>query len=160
MKKMILGCCLALVLSDGECWGMKYIESLGEDTKTSTSMPKIEEATRKWTHLVSDGDVKSEIDVLIPQILGSRQKMEELVALICNPSNDGKFANYAHMVFTTAFPDCNNEERNKLGGMLAAISSDKCGGGGANPSTYWSDYDSGCFSAFTMDDALDSESWK
>ena len=157
IKKFVFGSYLAFLLFYGDCWGMKYTENLENASSTLTSQTRIKEAVCKWSHLVPAGDVKSEIDVLIPQILESRQKMEQLVTLVCNPSNSSEFANYAHMVFTAVFPDYSDEERNKFGGMLSTIAGHRSSGGGTHPDVYWTWYNAGYFNTFAPED--DDSEW-
>ena len=153
MKRFVFSSCLALSLFNGDCYGMEHSEDLESASRTLTSHPiRIKEAVCKWSHLVPAGDVKSEIDVLIPQVLKSRQKMKQLVTLICNPSNSSEFANYAHMVFTAVFPDYSEEERNKFGGMLSTIASHRSSGGGTQVDVYWAWYKDGYFNTFAPED--------
>lgn len=100
-------------------------------------------AISKWSHLVPSGSVKTAIDTLVPQVLESREKMEELVTLICDPSNSSKYANYAHMLFTSMFTDYAEAERNKLERMLDTITDYRGSGGGLDFTAYLMYYDSG-----------------
>lgn len=100
-------------------------------------------AISKWSHLVPSGSLKTAIDTLVPQVLESREKMKELVTLICDPGNSSKYANYAHMIFTSVFFGINNSERNKLERMLDVIADHRGSGGGLDPTTYLMYYDSG-----------------
>lgn len=134
----------------GSCWGMIDSE-LTSRTKDAINM---------WSHLVPSGEVKAEIDDLIPQVLERRQKMERLVEILCDRSNSSQFANYAHMVFVAVFPDCSDEERNKFGGMLSTIASHRSSGGGTQVDVYWTWYKDGCFDTFAPEDDFESYSKK
>lgn len=134
----------------------------GDEIVRPSSAPvtgdEVKAAIDKWSHLVPNDESKKKVDALIPQVLKGRQKMEQLVALICSPSNSSKLANYAHMVFVMVFPDCCDEQRNKFGGMLASIASDRSGGGGTQEDLYWSEYDSGGYDPCPLWDD-ESSSW-
>lgn len=134
----------------GSCWGMIDSE-LTSRTKDAINM---------WSHLVPSGEVKAEIDDLIPQVLERRQKMERLVEILCDRSNSSQFANYAHMVFVMVFPDCCDEERNKLGGMLAGIASFRGSGGGLDAADYLNDYYNGGYDSYPPEyDDFESSKW-
>lgn len=151
MKKLVLGCCLAFGLVQGDCWGMENTELIA----------RTKEAVSKWSHLVPSGVVKTEIDDLIPQVLESRQKMERLIALICDSSNSSKFANYAHMVFTSVFFCIDSSERNKLERMLDVVADHRGSGGGLDFTTYLMYYDSGRYNDCLPenDDDFKSSGW-
>lgn len=134
----------------GSCWGMIDSE-LTSRTKDAINM---------WSHLVPSGEVKTEIDDLIPQVLESRQKMERLVEILCDRSNSSQFAHYAHNVFGMVFPDHCDEESNKLGRMLNAIASYRGSGGGWDSATYLMYYDSGRYDSCPPEyDDFESSNW-
>lgn len=114
-------------------------------------------AISKWSHLVPSGSLKTAIDTLVPQVLESREKMKELVTLICNPSNSSKYANYAHMIFKSIFTDCANVERNKLEKMLATIADHRDSGGGTQSDLYWTWYEDKYFDSLAPED--DGTEW-
>ena len=165
MKKMILGCCLALVLSDGECWGMNKSnsdpishvtadavreEKVARPGSTLVTKSGMEEAISKWAHLVPKNDVTEQVNKTLQETvicIGSsefKHKMEKLVDFVCNSDNRNTYANYVHMVFVDALPYCGNEERNKFGGMLAGIANSK----GGTSSLFWDWYDKGYFNSY------------
>lgn len=158
MKKLVLGSCLVLALFNGDCLGMDHTEDLESALASQT---RIKEAIDKWSHLVPNGEVKTKIDDLVPQVLESRQKMEQLVTLICCPSNSSQFANYAHMVFTSIFFCIDSSERNKLERMLDVVADHRGSGGGLDPATYLMYYDSGRYNDCLPeeDDDFKSSKW-
>lgn len=162
MKKLVLGCCLIFVLSDGECWGMNRSKSDpvlpttdgmvgGSRADRPSSAPvtknEMQEAINKWSHLVPNNATTVRINKTLQEVIThiespeSKQKMEALVELICNPGYRSTYANYVHMVFIDALPDSNDEERNKFGGMLAGIANSR----GGTSSLFWDWYAKGYF---------------
>jgi hypothetical protein len=110
--------------------------------KWSYLVPKETQDGTNVTRKVNDALEEVVVHTELPERIG---KMKILVTLICNPANDRAYANYAHMVFVSAIPDCDDEERNKLGGMLATIASRRDGGGGTDSSIYWEHYSKGYY---------------
>ena len=134
----------------GSCWGMIDSE-LTSRTKDAINM---------WSHLVPSGEVKAEIDDLIPQVLERRQKMKRLVEIICDRSNSSQFAHYASVVFGMVFPDRYDEESNKLGRMLSDIASLRGSGGGQDSATYLMYYDNGRYDSYHPEyDDFESSEW-
>lgn len=120
-----------------------------------------DEATKraigKWAHLVpketqDEANVTKKVNDALEEVvihaglLERKAAMITLVELICVPVNRS-YANYAHMVFADALPDCDDEERNKFGGMLAGIAGSK----GGTASLFWSWYTKGYFDSTPLE---------
>lgn len=160
IKKFVFSSCLALVLFYGDCWGMERAKSEPSlrasmdhtETIRPSSTPvtarEIQEAISKWAHLVPENATTTQVNKALQEAIihiesapGCRHEMEVLVELICSPDDRSIYANYVHMVFVSALPDCNDEERNKFGGMLAGIAGSK----GGTASLFWNWYAKGYF---------------
>jgi hypothetical protein len=163
MKKMFLGLSSALFIV-GSVMGMhkersKSVPPIGVKRfeiirSRADSAPvtgrEIQTAINKWSHLVPQNVTTTQVNNALREVVTSdmrKEKMAPLVELICNPANDRAYANYAHMVFVSAIPDCSDEERNKFGGMLAAIASSR----GGTSSLFWDWYANGYFDSIPLE---------
>ena len=122
---------------------MSSVENCESPSQAFSFNARMQESSSKWSHLIPSDDVKSAIDNLIPFVLESREKMEQLITLICKPENISAYANYAHMMFACVFRDINTPERNKLERMLDVIADRKGSGGITDCATFLMYYDNG-----------------
>lgn len=166
IKRFVFSSCLALSLFNGDCWGMNRAKSepslhISMDIQTETGRPssapvttwEIQEAISKWAHLVPENATTTQVNETLQEAIihmespERKHKMEALVELICNPDNRSTYANYVHMVFIDALPDCGDEEKNKFGGMLAGIANSS----GGTASLFWDWYAKGYFDSTPLE---------
>ena len=160
MKKLVLGCCLALVLSDGECWGMNRSKSdpvfpvatgtvEGREVARPSSAPvtknEIENAISKWSYLVPTNENTEKVCNFFYSILSDETKMKQFVQLICEIA-DERYASFASLVFADSYAKNESDERSKCGAMLADIRNFFASKGrGIQASLFWTRYQAGYY---------------
>lgn len=122
-----------------------------------------ERAIGKWAHLVpketqDEANVTKKVNDALEEVVTHvdlserKEKMKHLVELICNPAYNPAYANYSHMVFVTALPDCSDEECYKYSRMLGTIAEDSLSGGQLKAKRYWDEYSAGYYDRIAFPD--------
>lgn len=91
MKKLILGCCLALVLSDGECWGMSVDSLVSQLAKDPSDDGKLTMLVNELTNEKTGSD-NTDLAIDVTQSIDVREELkpdfEKVVCMIFGVAHD------------------------------------------------------------------------
>lgn len=150
--------------------GVKTFSNSDDEAEMISSTPiqndEIQAAINKWAYLIPKNATTTQVNAAIIDAITHiesktlhRSKMEALVNLICAPNVAKEYAYYVQNVYSCiAFEKCTSDNPYIYGKMLAAIGSDRGGGGGMDPALYWKEYEDGFYNLYLLvehDESLD-----